>query len=552
MKYTSLLRVITPPAGTLGLIVALLLAGSAVALLQPWLAGKVTGHILDPALSGLGLLLLAWLGLGAVSALLSLSSGYLVGATGEDMSATLRTRVYEHLQTLPMSYFHQRKQGETLSLLTRDADVISQFITQTLVQVLPHVVTFAGAFALMALLDPMIAGLALVLMPLYYLAMKLIGRRIRPIASEWVQSWSRMYAFAEENLGLLPAIKAFTREPVESARFADRNRELRTLSKRQIQVQSALAAAVSFLATAGLLALVWIGARHVQAGQLAAPELVSLLLYAMLMTRPVSGLASVYGQVQRTRGAAERLLACFTEQPEPDSAGARALAQVRGDIRFEGVSFAYPGRPAAVNEVNLDIAAGETVGIVGPNGAGKSTLAWLLMRFADPSAGHIRVDGTDLRTVSLASLRAHIGLVPQHTLLLNASVRDNIAYGFPAAGEDAVRAAAAAARADEFIAQLPDGYDTLIGDQGVRLSGGQRQRLSLARTLLKDPPIIILDEATSMFDPQGEKDFLAECAELLAGRTVIMITHRPMSLSIADRVIEMRDGRLLGEHPAPP
>ena len=544
MRYTSLLRVITPPTGTLAVIVLLMLIDSAAALAQPWLAGQVTGTLLGTDTSGLSVLLLAWLGLAASKSLLTFFSGYLVGATGEEMSARLRTRIYEHLQILPMDYFHGRQQGETLALLTRDAEIIAYFITSTLVQLLPLMITFFGAFIMMALIDPLIAGLTLLLMPLYYLAMKLIGRGIRPLSTDWVNAWSKMYAFAEENLGMLAAIKAFTRETFESGRFARKNETLRRLSTRQLRIQSALTSSVAFLATAGLLLLVWLGAGQMQQGTLDAAELVSLLLYAMLMTRPISGLAGVYGEVQRTRGAAERLLDCFARRPEPDSTSQRGLAVAGGAIVFEDVSFAYAGRAPAVRDIRLEIAAGETVGIIGPNGAGKSTLAWLLMRFAEPDRGRILIDGMDISRVSLHSLRGQIGLVPQHTLLLNASVAENIAYGLPGAEMSAIRAAAVAARADAFIRALPEAYDTLIGDQGVRLSGGQRQRISLARTLLKDPPIIVLDEATSMFDPQGEKDFLAECADILAGKTVLMITHRPVALSIADRVVELHDGQI--------
>lgn len=544
MRYTTLLRVITPPTGTLAVIVLLMLIDSAAALAQPWLAGQVTGTLLGTDTSGLSVLLVAWLGLAASKSLLTFFSGYLVGATGEEMSARLRTRIYEHLQILPMDYFHGRQQGETLALLTRDAEIIAYFITSTLVQLLPLMITFFGAFIMMALIDPLIAGLTLLLMPLYYLAMKLIGRGIRPLSTDWVNAWSKMYAFAEENLGMLAAIKAFTRETFESGRFARKNETLRRLSTRQLRIQSALTSSVAFLATAGLLLLVWLGAGQMQQGTLDAAELVSLLLYAMLMTRPISGLAGVYGEVQRTRGAAERLLDCFARRPEPDSTSQRRLAAAEGAIVFEDVSFAYAGRAPAVRDIRLEIAAGETIGIIGPNGAGKSTLAWLLMRFAEPDRGRILIDGMDISEVSLHSLRGQIGLVPQHTLLLNASVAENIAYGLPGAEMSAIRAAAVAARADQFIQALPEAYDTLIGDQGVRLSGGQRQRISLARTLLKDPPIIVLDEATSMFDPQGEKDFLAECADILAGKTVLMITHRPVALSIADRVVEMRDGQI--------
>jgi ATP-binding cassette subfamily B protein len=267
-----------------------------------------------------------------------------------------------------------------------------------------------------------------------------------------------------------------------------------------------------------------------------------------LLTRPVSGLAGVYGSVQTARGSAVRLLEAFAVRPEPDDAGAPEMAPVAGNIRLENVHFGYPGRQKTLAGVTLDIQAGETVAITGENGSGKSTIIHLLMRFADPVEGRILVDGTDIRAVSIGSLRGQIGLVAQHVLLLNGTVRDNIAYGCPDAGPDEIEAAAKLAQADAFIRHLPNGYETLIGDQGIRLSGGQRQRIALARALMKAPPILILDEATAMFDPGGELDFIEHCQDVLAQRTVILITHRPASLALASRVFVMKQGRLSELH----
>ncbi|MGA9574021.1 MAG: ABC transporter ATP-binding protein, partial [Lysobacterales bacterium] len=321
------------------------------------------------------------------------------------------------------------------------------------------------------------------------------------------------------------------------------------LSRRQILVQSILAPAVSFLASAGLLFLLWLGIRHVVIHEITPGSMVSLLLYAMLMTRPVSGLANVYGQVQRARSAAERLVDLFEEQPEPPEAALPSLEPVKGDIRFERVSFAYPGCRPLLKDLDLEIKASETIALTGVNGSGKSTLAYLLMRFVQPSSGRITIDGKDISKYSLESIRHNIGLVAQHTLLLNGSVAENIAYGRYEASKNDIERAARASGAHEFIVQMPDGYDTVIGDQGIRLSGGQRQRLSLARTLLYDPPILILDEATAMFDPQGEEDFIDGCSDLLEQRTVILITHRPATVALANRVVKMQDARILpGAH----
>jgi ABC-type multidrug transport system fused ATPase/permease subunit len=459
------------------------------------------------------------------------------------MAAKLRTRVYEHLQILPLTYYQERRQGNLLTLLSHDADIISRFVTGTLVQLLPLVITFAGALGIMAWLDRTIALLALALMPVYYIAMKLIGRKIRPMTAEWIESWSNLVTLAQENLGLIPAIKAFVREPFEARRFERQNAQLLKLTRRQIVIQSALTPLVGFLAGAGLLLLLWVGISHVQTGRLQPAELVSLMLYAMVLTQPVSGLANVYGQVMRTRGAAERLLRMFAERAEPLGMGKPLMDSIRGAVEFRDIRFAYPGRTPVFDHFNLTIGAGETVALTGPNGAGKTTLAHLLMRFVEPSGGQVLVDGIDISTVDITNLREQIGLVAQHTLLLNGTVEENIAYGRPEATREDVETAAAAARADGFIRELPDGYTTVIGDQGIRLSGGQRQRLSLARTLLKDPPILILDEATAMMDTGGEESFFAQCSTLFKHRTVLWITHKLTGLNFADRVIELELNR---------
>ncbi len=540
--FLRLLGHVMPHRAVLILAVALMVAESAIALAYPWLAGRFGGLVLDEPDSLradlIGLMLL-WGALLVAQSVLGFGNRYLLGITGERMLAGLRTRLYDHLQSLPLDYFHQRRRGEVLALLGNDAARISNFVTSTVVSLLPLLLIFAGAFVLMFRISPEIALLALVLVPLFFLVMKLIGRRLRPLTSDWIREHARMFANLEENLGMLPAIKSFNRERLESDRFEQSNLTLMRIAQRQLLVESILSPAVRLCAGLGLLALLFLAAAQLQVGELRPEEVITLLLYAMLMTRPISGLAGVYGSVQTARGAAERLIEAFSERPEPDDRGARELGTVSGTIRFDGVSFAYPGGSQVLHALDLEIRAGETVAITGENGSGKSTLIHLLMRFADPAQGRILIDGTDIQTVRIASLRRRIGLVAQQVLLFNGSLRDNIAYGEPGAELAAIEQAARAAQAHEFIMRLPNGYDTPIGDQGIRLSGGQRQRLSLARALLKDPPILILDEATAMFDPAGELAFLEECREVLASRTVIVITHRPASLALANRVVKM-------------
>jgi ABC-type multidrug transport system fused ATPase/permease subunit len=271
--------------------------------------------------------------------------------------------------------------------------------------------------------------------------------------------------------------------------------------------------------------------------------MVSLFLYGMVLVRPISQLANVYGATQSARGAAQRLMDAIGSPLERDTGTVQQIPRHAG-IRFERVEFAYPGRPSLFCGFDLEIQPGETVALTGVNGAGKSTLAHLLLRLVEPQAGRILVGGIDVREFTLAALRAQVGLVAQNVMLFNASVHENIAYGRPDAGSADVENAARAARAHDFVQALPEGYATVVGEQGVRLSGGQKQRIALARALLRDPPILVLDEATAMFDPQGEADFIAACHETLRSRTVILITHRPASLALADRVLRLEGGQL--------
>lgn len=542
MKYSALIKLVSPRPRTLLLILILLLMGTAISLANPWIAGLLTEALLNgpvEGMPGLRMILLAWLGLTVVKGLVSFFSQYFINMTGERVLTRLRSRIYDHLQILPMRYYHESTPGAVLALLSNEASAVSRFVTGTLVQLLPLGLTLIGAFAIMFTLDVQIALLAGMLLPVYYIAMKLIGRKLRPLSAAWWESYSNMFSLVKENIGMLPAIKAFVREDLERTRFEDKNKELLTISGKQILVNSILSPAITLLASVGLLLLLWLGITHVESGQLRTSDLVSLLLYAMLLTQPISGLANVYGQVQRTLGAADRLQAFFDERAEPDKKDLPSIPAIQGSIEFESINFGYPGREPVLQNFNLKIEAGETIAITGPNGAGKSTLAYLLMRYDELASGRILIDGHDIAQFDLQSVREQIGLVAQNTLLINGTVRDNLAYGRFNASDEDIKAAVIAARADEFIERLPEGYNTVIGDQGVKLSGGQRQRLSLARTLMKDPPILILDEATSMFDPEGEEDFVKECGELLAVKTVILITHRPASVALADRVVKM-------------
>lgn len=517
----------------------LLLLESAVLLAMPWFAGEVVRALLAKSVPGK--LLLFWLLVMGLQAVINMASSFTMGSINQRVTADLGLRVYEHLQALPLAWHQQRKRGEVLAFLHSDVWYISQFISNVLIPLLPMLLTCLGALILLCRIEPVLGVIIAAVMPVFFIAVKWITRSLRPLANLASEEEARRYGISEQNLSVLPVIKAFTREQEEISRYRMQTEKLVALEIRQLRITAWLTPGIRWLMAACVIGLLWLGARQVAAGHLTAPEFMTLMMYGLLLTNPLSQLADIYGRLQMARGSAARLMNVLGENPEIDT-GTREISKLHGDIRFENIDFSYPDRPALLKKFTLHIPVGQTLAITGVNGAGKSSLAHLLLRFIEANEGDILIDGIPVRDIPLKFLRSHIGLVSQHVLLFNASVGFNIGYGQVAPTQSQIESAARAAHAHDFIRALPNGYDTVIGDEGVRLSGGQKQRIALARALLKDPSILILDEATAMFDPEGERSFIAECHDLLRSRTVLLITHRPASLALADRVIKLEAG----------
>lgn len=490
----------------------------------------------------LGAMLVALAVLFTIQAVLAVAGGYLLARRAVLISSDLRSRAYSHIQSLPLTYVQSRKQGEVLSHLTNDVWAVSNYLSHALPSLVPAMVTGVGAVIAMIAIDPMLAAIATVAMPVFYLMIKIAGRQLRSLGVRLQGAWAKSFALEEENLSILPLIKVSARESAEQARHRAALDDVVDLTLKQQWRETAIGPVMAWAAGVGMLLVLWLASERVVVGQIGKGALVSFLLYAALLARPVSAMASLFGQTQRALAALDRLAALFSVPGEPALEGAPDLVVRLGEIRFENVTFAYPGREAVLRNFSLTIPGKQIVAITGENGVGKSTLSALLLRLVIAHAGRITIDGTDVAEVNLRSLRRAIGYVSQNVYLLNSSVRENIRYCAPDASDEQITHAAGMAQATEFIARLPDGMDTVIGDHGVRLSGGQRQRLALARALLSPSPILVLDEATSMFDPTAEFDFLRDCETALRDRTVLLVTHRRASLALADSVLVLRSG----------
>lgn len=520
-------------------ITLLLLLESGVSLALPWLGGRVANALLAEDAETL------WrLGSVAIALLLlqfaaRIASRLGTARIGDEMLLELRLRTFDHLQHLPMLEYERRHRGDLLSLLTTDAQTLSSFLAGTLPGLAPMLATLFGALLLMAWLRPELTFVIVLTVALAVVAMKFWMRAIHRRARAWFDAQSHSVDLAEEAIELLPVTRAAACEDHQRALYLERARRALDRARSLRRIHAPLQPAVQLAATLGVIALVLIYTGPGSQRPASPGELVTLLLYGAVIAQPLAGLADVVGQWNRTRGALGRIVETLACAVEPNPGTRRPPIRLQHGIRFESIRFGYdPSRPV-FEDFDLEIGAGERVALTGANGCGKSTLVWLLLRYYPLQQGRITIDGVDIRDFELRALRRAIAIVPQRTWLFEGTIADNIRYAQPEATDTAIAQAARMACAAEFIEALPDGYRTELGARGSGLSGGQQQRIALARALLRPTPILVLDEATSMFDEVGEDQLLERLEPALADRSLIMITHRPKLLALADRIVDL-------------
>ncbi|WP_162456835.1 ABC transporter transmembrane domain-containing protein [Pseudoxanthomonas kalamensis] len=486
-----------------------------------------------------------------VLALASASRFFFVSLLGEKVVADLRRQLYAHLIGLDAGFHDRTRSGELVSRLTADSELLRSVVGSSMSVALRSIVTVTGSAVMLFVTNPKLAAYALVGIPLAVLPIVLGARRVSKTSRASQDRAADANTLASETLGAIRTVQAHAREPYEQARFGDAvNATVKTARKR-ILTQALLTAVAITTIFGALILVLWSAAHQVADNTMSAGTLAQFVLYAMIGGGSVGALADVWNELQRAAGGMGRINELLQETPAIVApARPQPLPQpVRGEIRFEHVRFRYPSRPdlPALDDFDLQVRPGETVALVGPSGAGKSTVFSLLLRFHDVEAGAIRVDGTDLRELDPARLRESIALVPQQPTIFAASAADNIRYGRLDADDQALRAAARAAKADEFIDELPEGYDSQLGERGARLSGGQQQRIAIARALLKDAPILLLDEATSALDAQSERAVQQALETLMHGRTTLVIAHRLATVLKADRIVVMDHGRIVAQ-----
>ena len=508
---------------------------------------KANPHLLDQALVVLFVIVF-------VMAAAAYSRFYLISWVGERVATDLRRVVFDHVIGLSVSFFETTKIGEVLSRLTTDTTVLQSMVGSSISLAIRHFVMLAGGMAMLMYTSFALTGPIFLILPVIVVPIVVFGRRVRRLSRLAQDRIAETGAFAEESLNNVRTVQAFSHEALDRDSYGGYAERAFKTAMDRVRARSQLNFCVIVLMFGAVGVMIWIGGHKVLDGTVTGGSMSAFIFYALVMARSARGLSEVYGDVQRAAGATERLLEIMALKPEITTpADPAALPEPPvGTVAFDHVTFHYPSRPdrAALEDFSLAVAPGETLALVGPSGAGKTTVYQLALRFYDPQKGTVTMDGVDVKRTDPVELRKRIGIVPQEPVIFAADAWENIRYGRPGASDEEVRAAAEAAAATEFLDRLPDGFDTFMGERGVRLSGGQRQRIAIARAILRNPSILLLDEATSALDAENERLVQSALERLMAGRTTLIIAHRLATVVNADRIAVMEQGRIIatGNH----
>ena len=540
----------------MGAILSILLVSAALLSMGQGLAFLVDSGLGgdDPAV--LNRAVLVTLGIALILAFGSYMRTSLINQVGERVMADLRRAVFQHLMRLSTSWFETARTGDILARLTGDTAVVQAVLTSTISMAARNVILLIGGLVLVVLTSPKMSLVVAIVVPVVVLPLIVLGRRLRLASRRAQDKLAEVSVHAEESLTAIRTVHAFAQERAAEARFNNAVDGALEAALSRVRMRGLLSGIVIFAVISGIAAILWIGGQDLLAGRISAGDLSAFVFYAFLVASATGALSELSGDLQRAAGAAERIAALLkADQHLEIAANPVSLEKTKAlTVDFRSVDFSYQSRPdmPAVKSVSLSIAAGQRVALVGPSGAGKSTLFHLLLRLYDPESGHIKFNDTDIKNLTLENLRSRISLVPQDPALFSTSIYDNLVFGRPEASYDEVVEAAKQAAAHEFIMSLPEGYNAIVGEKGVRLSGGQKQRLAIARALLRDPALLLLDEATSALDSVNEAAVQQSLGRLMRGRTTLVIAHRLSTVTDADMIVLMDHGQVvdMGDHEA--
>jgi subfamily B ATP-binding cassette protein MsbA len=545
--FRRLLVYTRPYLGRLSLAAISLFVSSSMSLVFPWIVRNLVDSVfVHHDQHALNLITISLFVVFLLQAGFNFTQNYLSGWVGERIIADMRRTLFAHLQSLSQGFYAEHRTGELMSRVTNDVNAVQNVVSGNLLSLLQQVVTLAGSIAIIFYLDWRLSLLMLMVTPLIALTAAVFGRQLTRVARRVQEELGNATTVLEETLANVRVVQAFTREPHEIARYGGLVEQVFRLTLGRIRLRASLVTLMTFLTFGAITIVLWFGGREVLAGHLTPGGLISFLFYIFLIAGPLGTLTNLYGQTQEAMGAAGRVFEVLDTAPGiADRAGARDLPPLRESLELEDVRFAYIPEREVLRGVSFKVGAGRMTALVGPSGAGKTTIASLIPRFYEPTSGRILIDGMDIHEGTLESLRGQIALVPQEPVLFGISVRENIAYGRLDASEAEIIAAAEAANAHQFILKLPEGYDSLVGERGVKLSGGQRQRVAIARAILRDPRILILDEATSSLDNESERLVQEALEHLMIGRTTLVIAHRLSTILRADLIVVLDEGRIV-------